>query len=62
MSHKVTILTAEDLRKRGWSERQIGAAKHDGETFVRSGGRGRPYRGFRLKDVKSQERDLGIGA
>lgn len=63
MGHHAQILVSADIAKRpGWTARKLAAlAKtHDGETFVRTGKAGRPFRGYRLKDVKSFERGFAV--
>lgn len=58
-SHHVTIVTAADIRRdRGWSVRKLAALakQHDGQTFVKTGKAGRPFRGYKLSVVKAFER------
>lgn len=58
-SHHARIVTAPEIRReRGWSMRKLAALakQHDGQTWVRSGLAGRPFRGYKLSVVKAFER------
>lgn len=58
-SHHAQIVTAPEIRQlRGWTVRQCAALakQHDGQTFVKTGLAGRPFRGYKLSVVKAFER------
>lgn len=51
---EATILTKTDLRARGWTHGQIKSLTND--TVVKTGNKGRPAFGYKLKTVLAAER------